>query len=54
MLAATIVVAVLGLVDLGIHKRSWRYSRADFLNHLNGKVFLTQFQAWQALRLTEA
>ena len=54
MLAATIVVAVLGLVDLGILKRSWRYSRADFLNHLNGKVFLTQFQAWQALRLTEA
>lgn len=29
-LAATIIVAVLGLVDLGILKRSWGYSRADF------------------------
>ena len=29
-LAATIVVAVLSLVDLGALKRTWRYSRADF------------------------
>jgi SulP family sulfate permease len=29
-LAATIVVAVLSLVDLSILKRSWGYSRADF------------------------
>lgn len=29
-LAATIVVAVLSLVDLGILKRTWAYSRADF------------------------
>ncbi len=29
-LAATIVVAVLSLVDLSILKRSWAYSRADF------------------------
>lgn len=29
VLAATIVVAVLGLVDLGIARRLWRYSRAD-------------------------
>ncbi|MEH6786174.1 MAG: sulfate permease [Paracoccus sp. (in: a-proteobacteria)] len=29
-LAATIIVAVLGLVDLSILKRSWVYSRADF------------------------
>jgi sulfate permease, SulP family len=29
-LAATIIVAVLSLVDLGILKRSWSYSRADF------------------------
>lgn len=29
-LAATIVVAVLSLVDLGIFRRTWRYSRADF------------------------
>jgi SulP family sulfate permease len=29
-LAATIIVAVLTLVDLSILKRSWRYSRADF------------------------
>lgn len=29
-LAATIVVAVLSLVDLGIFKRTWAYSRADF------------------------
>lgn len=30
MLAATIVVAVLGLVDLSILKRSWAYARTDF------------------------
>ncbi len=30
-LAATIIVAVLGLVDLSALRRSWRYSRADFL-----------------------
>lgn len=29
-LAATIVVAVLSLVDLGVFKRTWAYSRADF------------------------
>ncbi|SET33130.1 SulP family inorganic anion transporter [Oceanicella actignis] len=29
-LAATIIVAVLGLVDLSILRRTWRYSRADF------------------------
>ncbi|WP_300514995.1 sulfate permease [Aliiroseovarius sp.] len=29
-LAATIIVAVLGLVDLGILKRTWNYHRADF------------------------
>lgn len=30
VLAATIVVAVLSLVDLGMLKRTWRYSRFDF------------------------
>ncbi|MFW5654380.1 MAG: SulP family inorganic anion transporter [Roseicyclus sp.] len=30
-LAATIIVAVLGLVDLSILKRTWRYARADFV-----------------------
>jgi SulP family sulfate permease len=30
-LAATIVIAVLTLVDFSILKRAWRYSRADFL-----------------------
>ncbi|RJL03362.1 sulfate permease [Paracoccus aestuarii] len=30
-LAATIIVAVLSLVDLGILRRAWAYSRADFL-----------------------
>ena len=29
-LAATIIVAVLSLVDLGILGRTWRYSKADF------------------------
>jgi SulP family sulfate permease len=29
-LAATIVVAVLSLVDLGVLRRTWRYSKADF------------------------
>ncbi|MDM7932758.1 SulP family inorganic anion transporter [Tabrizicola sp.] len=29
-LAATIIVAVLGLVDLGILRRTWAYSRRDF------------------------
>ncbi|TDL79415.1 sulfate permease [Palleronia sediminis] len=29
-LAATIIVAVLGLVDLGVLRRAWAYSRADF------------------------
>lgn len=29
-LAATIIVAVLSLVDLGILQKTWRYSRADF------------------------
>ncbi len=29
-LAATIIVAVLGLVDLSILKKTWEYSRADF------------------------
>jgi sulfate permease, SulP family len=29
-LAATIIVAVLGLVDLGVLKRTWSYNRADF------------------------
>ncbi|MBK6468068.1 MAG: sulfate permease [Rhodobacter sp.] len=27
-----------------------RLKKTDFLAHLNGRVFLTQFQAWQALR----
>lgn len=31
VLAATIIVAVLGLVDLGILRRAWAYSQADFL-----------------------
>ena len=30
-LAATIIVAVLSLVDLGILRHSWEYSRADFI-----------------------
>lgn len=30
VLAATIVVAVLSLVDLGVLRRAWSYSRADF------------------------
>ena len=30
-LSATIVVAVLSLVDLGILKRTWRYSKTDFI-----------------------
>lgn len=30
-LAATIIVAVLSLVDLSILKRTWRYSKADFM-----------------------
>ena len=30
-LAATIIVAVLSLVDLGILKRTWAYSRTDFM-----------------------
>ncbi len=30
VLAATIIVAVLSLVDLGALKRTWRYSKADF------------------------
>lgn len=30
-LAATIVVAVLSLIDLDIFKRTWRYSRRDFM-----------------------
>ncbi|WP_035919405.1 SulP family inorganic anion transporter [Leisingera aquimarina] len=30
-LAATIIVAVLSLVDLGVLCRAWRYSRADFI-----------------------
>ena len=30
-LAATIIVAVLSLVDFGILKRTWAYSKADFL-----------------------
>ncbi|HEY9040176.1 MAG TPA: sulfate permease [Roseovarius sp.] len=30
-LAATIIVAVLGLVDFGILRRSWTYSKADFI-----------------------
>jgi sulfate permease, SulP family len=29
-LAATIIVAVLGLVDLGVLKRTWGYNKADF------------------------
>jgi sulfate permease, SulP family len=29
-LAATIIVAVLSLVDFGIFRRTWRYSKADF------------------------
>jgi sulfate permease, SulP family len=29
-LAATIIVAVLGLVDLGVLRRTWSYNRADF------------------------
>lgn len=27
-----------------------RLKKTDFLQHLNGRVFLTQYQAWQALR----
>ncbi len=30
-LAATIIVAVLGLVDLGILRKTWGYARADFI-----------------------
>lgn len=30
-LAATIIVAVLGLVDMSILKKTWKYSRADFI-----------------------
>jgi SulP family sulfate permease len=37
-LAATIIVAVLSLVDLGILKRTWAYSKADF-----SAVFATIF-----------
>lgn len=29
-LAATIIVAVLSLIDLGVIKRTWRYSKSDF------------------------
>jgi len=29
-LAATIIVAVLALIDLGVLRRTWRYSRSDF------------------------
>ncbi|TVP52404.1 MAG: sulfate permease [Halomonadaceae bacterium] len=30
-LAATIIIAVLSLVDFGVLKRTWRYSRSDFM-----------------------
>ncbi|TFZ05094.1 SulP family inorganic anion transporter [Ramlibacter rhizophilus] len=30
-LAATIIVAVVSLIDLGMFRRTWRYSRTDFL-----------------------
>ena len=30
-LAATIIVAVLSLVDLGMLKRTWVYSKTDFI-----------------------
>lgn len=39
-LAATIIVAVLGLVDLTILKRTWRYSRADFVA-VAGTILIT-------------
>ena len=37
-LAATIIVAVLGLVDFGILKKTWRFSKSDFM-----AVFATLF-----------
>lgn len=37
-LAATIIVAVLGLVDFGVVRKAWRYSRADFLAVLSTLV----------------
>ncbi|WP_394197394.1 SulP family inorganic anion transporter [Litoreibacter albidus] len=39
-LAATIIVAVLSLVDFGILKRSWQYSKSDFAAVL-ATIFLT-------------
>lgn len=39
-LAATIIVAVLGLVDVSILRRSWAYSKADFVAVL-GTILLT-------------
>ena len=39
-LAATIIVAVLGLVDLQILRRAYRYSRADFIA-VAGTIFVT-------------
>ena len=39
-LAATIIVAVLSLVDLSILKKTWAYSRADFLA-VSATIFLT-------------
>ena len=42
-LAATIIVAVLSLVDFGILKRTWTYSRADFLAVLTTIVLTLGF-----------
>lgn len=39
-LAATIIVAVLSLVDLGILRRAWGYNRADFAA-VSGTILLT-------------
>jgi len=39
-LAATIIVAVLGLVDLSILKKTWAYSRADFVA-VAGTILIT-------------
>lgn len=43
VLAATIIVAVLGLVDLGTPRRAWRYDRADALAWLGTAVGVLAF-----------
>jgi len=46
-LAATIIVAVLSLVDLGILKRTWAYSRTDFVAVLS-TLLMTLVQGVEA------